>query len=84
MESIIKADIFFFISSIATIIITIVLLVAGFYFIKILRDFHKISSILRKMTENAEEGLSEMAEHVRQSPIFTFIFGKENKKKKEK
>jgi len=82
MESILKADIFFFISSIATIIFIIVILIAGFYFIKILRNFQKISSILLKATENTKEELTEMAEHVRQSPVFTFIFGK--KKKKEK
>lgn len=83
MESIIKADIFFFISSIATIIITIVFLVAGFYFIKIIRNFYKISNILRNATENAEDGLKEMGEHVRQSPLFTFFFGKEKKSKKK-
>lgn len=77
MESILKADIFFFISSISTILITIIILIAGFYFIKIIRNFYKISTILKNATENAESGLKEMSEHVRQSPIFTFIFGKE-------
>lgn len=83
MESILKADIFFFISSIATILITIVFLVALFYFIKIMRNFYKISEILKNATENAESGLEEMALHVRQSPLFTFFFGKEKKSKKK-
>ncbi len=83
MESILKADIFFFISSIATIIMTIVFLIAGFYFIKIIRNFYKISDILRNATENTESGLKEMSDHVRQSPLFTFFFGKEKKSKKK-
>jgi hypothetical protein len=83
MESIIRADIFFFISSISTIIITIVFLIVGFYFIKIMINFYKISKILRSTTENVESGLKEMGEHIRQSPLFTFFFGKEKKSKKK-
>jgi len=81
MESLLKSDIFFVISSIATIIITLVILIAGIYFIKIMRNFYKISSQLKKFTDNAEKGMEEIAEQVRQSPIFTFIFGKKKTKK---
>jgi hypothetical protein len=84
MDSLLKADIFFLISSIATVLTTLIILIAGFYFIKILRNFYKISSILKNATENVEGGLKEMGEHVRQSPIFTFIFGKEKKDKRNK
>jgi hypothetical protein len=81
MESILKSDIFFFISSISVVIITLVLLTAGFYFIKILRNFYKISNILKNYTESTAVELKEMAEHIRQSRLFTFIFGKEKVKK---
>jgi len=81
MESVLKADIFFFISSISVVIITLVLLVAGFYFIKILRNFYKISNILKNYTESAERELRELGDHVRQSPLFTFIFGRERVKR---
>ena len=80
MESILKADIFFFISSISVVIITLVLLVAGFYFIKIIRNFYKISNILKDYTENANKELRDMGDHVRNSPLFTFLFGKEKRK----
>jgi hypothetical protein len=81
MESILKADIFFFISSISVVIITLVLLVAGFYFIKIIRNFYKISNILKDYTENANKELRDMGDHVRNSPLFTFLFGKAKKGK---
>jgi len=81
MESILRSDMFFFITSISVIIITVFFLVALFYFIKMLRNFYKISSILKNYTENTETELKEMGSHIRQSPIFTFIFGKEKIKR---
>ncbi|MCX6754533.1 MAG: hypothetical protein NTU81_01755 [Candidatus Nomurabacteria bacterium] len=81
MESILRSDIFFFITSISVIIITIFLLVALFYFIKMLINFYKISVILRKYTEATDNGLRDIGSHIRQSPLFTFIFGKEKIKK---
>lgn len=84
MESIIKSDMFFFITSISVIIITIFLVVSLFYLIKILRNFHKISEILKNYTEDTDEGLRGLAEHVRSSRLFTFFFGKEKKKKLDK
>jgi hypothetical protein len=81
METILKADIFFFITSVCTVFVTIFFLVALFYFIKILRNFSKISTIFKNSAEDMDENLREMGEHVRNSPIFTFIFGKEKNKK---
>jgi hypothetical protein len=80
MESILKSDIFFLITSISVVIITLVLLVAGFYFIKILRNFYKISNILKNYTESTEAELKDVASHIRQSSLFTFFFGKEKTK----
>lgn len=81
MESILKSDIFFFITSISIVVITLILLVAGVYFIKILINFHKISITLKKHTEDIDSELRDMGNHVRQSPLFTFIFGKDKSKK---
>jgi hypothetical protein len=78
-----KSDIFFFITSISVIITTLFLLVALFYFIKILRNFYKISDIFKNYTENADEELRRMGTQIRQSKIFTFIFGKEKESKKD-
>lgn len=80
MEPILKSDVFFFITSISVVIITIVLIVAGFYFIKLLRNFYRISKILKSYAEDTETELRDMGEHIRNSPLFTFIFGREKNK----
>lgn len=81
MESILKSDIFFFITSISVVVISLFLLVALFYFIKILRNFHKISKVLRELSESADMELRDMGHHIRQSRLFTFLFGKEKPNK---
>jgi len=79
MESILKSDIFFFITSISVVVIASFVVVAIFYFIKILRNFYKISKILRRYAESTEAGLKDLGEEIRRSPLFTFLFGKEKK-----
>jgi hypothetical protein len=81
MESILRSDIFFFITSICVVVATLVFLVAGFYFIKMIRNFYKISETLKNYAKDTEGELREMGTHIRQSPLFTFIFGKEKTKK---
>lgn len=46
-----------------------------------LRNFYKISSALRNYTEDTESELRDMGHHIRNSPLFNFIFGKEKTKK---
>jgi len=84
MESILKSDIFFFIASLATVIMTIVLAIAGFYLIGILRNFHAISSVFKKAVDNADESLEEIAKSIKNSLLFQFIFGKKQQKKPRK
>lgn len=83
MESILKSDIFFVITAISVITITIVFVVAGIYLIKTIRNFYQISKILKNYTKSAEVELRELGEHVRQSPLFTFLFGKKKVVKNE-
>lgn len=84
MESILKSDIFFFIASIATVVMTIILAVAGFYLIGILRNFHAISAVFKKAVDNADESLEEIAKSIKNSLIFQFLFGKKTTRKSKK
>lgn len=81
MESLLKADIFFFITSIAVILCTIVFIIAGYYMIKTMKNISAISESLKNTVENTSSELAEMSEHVRDSAIFSFIFGKKKVKK---
>jgi hypothetical protein len=66
------------------VVISCFLIVALFYFIKILRNFFRISEILKNYAENTESELKEIADHIKQSRLFTFFFGKEKKKEENK
>jgi len=72
---------FFFITSISVITISIFILIALYYFIKMLRNFYKISATLKNYTKDTEKELKDLGGQIRQSPLFTFIFGKEKNKK---
>ena len=84
MESIIQSDIFFFITSISIIIFTVFFIIIGFYVIKIVKNFSRISEVLKDGVNTADAEIREIGEHVRESAIFSFIFGKKRKRTKNK
>ena len=81
MEPIMKSEIFFFISSVSVIVITVILAIAGYYVIKTLQNLRDISETLKKAAHTAESDIEEIRERVTGSTLFTFIFGKKGKKK---
>ena len=82
MESILKSEIFFFISSISVVLITVIFIIIGFYLIKIMKNFSHISESLKNTVDGATSSLEEVGEHIKESPMFTFFFGKKRKSKK--
>ena len=83
METILKSEIFFFITSISVIIITVVFVIAGYYLIRIMRNLSKISDTLKKAVDNTESNIEEIGERVKESWIFNFVFGKKKTKKQK-
>jgi len=81
MESILQADIFFFITSIFVIILILVLCITGYYLIKAMRNFSIISETLKGAVEDAGDELREMVSDVRESTLFRFIFGTKKTRK---
>ena len=77
-----KSEIFFFISSISVVLITVIFVIAGIYFIKMMRNFSKISDSLRKTVDGATSSLEEEGDSIKESPLFKFFFGKKRKAKK--
>lgn len=84
METLIHADVFFFIASIATIIFTILLSVALFYLIGILKGVKQATDTLRGKVEVVSENLEAMRKKIMESFIFNLIFTKKNTKPKTK
>lgn len=79
MEPILQSQIFFFITSIFVVVLTVVLVIAGFYIIRILKNFSDISKTLKSAVDEAHGELGRMGEHVRESKLYTFFFGKKKK-----
>ena len=84
MESIIHADIFFFIASIGVIIFTIVAAVAGIYMIGIMRDVKCVTKRIRNGVEHISESAEEIVDDIKHDGIIATIskFGHQEAKKR--
>jgi hypothetical protein len=74
METLMKADIFFFISSIASVILTVLLSVVLFYFIKAGKNLYQISEKLQEHFHESEEFVLELKERLEDNMIFRLFF----------
>lgn len=84
MNSILQADIFFFISTIAVVIFSVLLIIVIYYLRETLQNFRDISRTLKNGVNNASEKVGDAFSDVEDSSIYKFIFGKKRKKKKSK
>ncbi len=69
-----KSDIFFFVATIATIVLVVLLCVAIVYLIKFLRKANKIS-------DTVQDDIHKIEERIKDQPWLNFLFKKRNKKK---
>lgn len=81
METLIHADIFFVITSVAVVVLLILSSVALIYFIKILRDISHISDAVRKGVDNASNHMEELVSRLMENRIFKFMFSKKKARK---
>lgn len=65
MESIIKADIFFFITGIAIVIFIIGMIIAMFYIIRILNDMKRISKTILKESDKFANDIDSLRETIK-------------------
>ena len=84
METFIKADIFFFLTSIAVIVATVVLVFVGFYLIQTLRNVRDVSEKLRNVATVAEEDFEHIHDQITQTWLGALLFGTKKKARKEK
>jgi len=74
MDTLVKADIFFFISSIATVILTILLAVLLYYLIKAARNLHKLSEVLKEGYKDSEDFVLDLKDRLENNLIFKLFF----------
>lgn len=85
VDSLLKSDIFFFIASLATVVLVILISILLFYLIKTGKNLYKLSEILKKKFEEGEEFILEMKESLKNSLIskLFLLFAKKSRKIKK-
>lgn len=76
METLMKADIFFFVSTSAVIIFIILGIAIAWYLIKILKNVKEATDILKNKIKAIDYQLDEIKKGITESSIFRFIFTK--------
>ncbi|WKZ26565.1 MAG: hypothetical protein QY304_00470 [Candidatus Paceibacterota bacterium] len=82
METLVKADIFFFIASIATIVLTILISFLLFYLIKAGKNLYRLSEVLKSGFKESEEFVEDLKDRLENNVVFRFFFPPIRKNKK--
>ncbi|MEI8103492.1 MAG: hypothetical protein WCG84_01140 [Candidatus Moraniibacteriota bacterium] len=83
MQTLVHADIFFFIASIGFIVVTCLVAVGLVYMIVILRNVRSITEKVEAGIDTAEEEVKEFVSDLRESRVFQMLFGGRKHKKSE-
>ena len=81
MGNLIKMDVFFFVVTIESIIVTVLFCIVLFYLIKGLRNLYHILEDLKENFKDGEEYVLELRERLENNFIFRFFFPPLRKKK---
>lgn len=84
MNTLIQANIFFFISSVGFIILGIFVSVFLYYLICVTSTLSRIVKRVEGDINNIGDTTKEMLDSMRENVIFNFLFGKKKRKQKEK
>jgi len=83
METLIKADVFFFISSIATVVIAILIAILLCYLIKAGRNLYLLSVSLKGNYKDSEDFVLELKERLENNLVFRMFFPPVRKRKRD-
>lgn len=84
METVMKADIFFFISSVASVVLAVLLSIVLFYFIKAGKNLYHISEKLQEHFKESEEFVFDLKERLEENMIFRLFFPPARNRKRAK
>jgi len=83
MGTLLKADIFFFISSISSVVLTVLLSVALYYFIKAGRNLYIVSEKLHEHFKDSEEFVLDLRDRLESNLLFRMFFPSMRASKRE-
>lgn len=79
-----QSQVFFFISSVGFVILSILVAVLMYYLIRAAKTFERIMAKLERDIENIGDATAEMLDDLRESSLFRFFVKRVKKKKKAK
>ena len=82
MDTLLKANIFFFVTTIAVIVFLVLGSIMFFYIIGILRNIKKASDKIEEKIDAAGEQVDTLYHSISNSFLFHLLFGKKKKTKK--
>lgn len=82
MESLIKADIFFFIASVATLVLTVLTSIVLVYLIKSGRNLYLLSEAFKDGLKESEEFVAELKERLEDNLVFQLFFPLSRKRRR--
>ncbi len=77
-----KADIFFFISSMASIVLAVLGSIVLWYLVKASRNLYMLSEELQERFTDSEEFVVELKERLEDNPVFRFFFPRWRRRKR--
>ncbi|HEY9584111.1 MAG TPA: hypothetical protein VJI33_00820 [Candidatus Paceibacterota bacterium] len=82
MDTLLKADIFFFIASLATIVLAILVTILLFYLIKAGKNLYRLSEALKSNFKESEEFIVELRERLEDNIVFRLFFPPSRKRRR--
>lgn len=86
MTEFIKADVFFFVTTVAVVVLTVVAVVFMVYFIGIMRNVRDISELAKVQSKNISDDISELRANIKREGLrikhLTDFMQKPHKRKK--
>lgn len=82
MDTLIKADIFFFITSIAVVLVTLIIAYVAYKIMRALSEIERLAQTLGENIENASEDVRDLVLDMRDSFLYRMLFQKRRRNKK--
>lgn len=83
MDTLVHANIFFYISSIGFIVIFIIFTIIGIYLISIISNIHRVVKRIRRDIETIGDTAKELVEELYDNSFFSLFFRKKKKYNKK-
>ena len=80
METLIKADVFFFVTTIAVVLVTLATLLVSYYVIRTLEQGRRALKEVEEHVGDTSDEVKDLILDLRESMAFKFLFGKKRKR----